>query len=80
MESANTPEVREALKTITDLRLAEALNATDNPYGDAGAAWTPLTALPGARREPAPREEDLRKRLQAYHLKRLRETSRANCE
>ena len=44
------------------------------------ALWAPLRALPGARRRPAygPSEDDLRRRLQAYQLRRLRQAAHSS--
>ena len=41
--------------------------------------WTPLAALPGARRGPAfrPSERELRRRLRDYCLRRLRQDARS---
>ena len=48
------------------------------PAPTVSASWTPISALPGGRR-PAPSlpsERDLRRRLTARYLRRLREDAR----
>ncbi len=48
-------------------------------WAGARAPWAPLPALPGGRRGLAgnPSQDDLRRRLWAYRLRRLRETAGA---